>query len=245
MTLRQRLILRDDTAPGRLSALLIEDLVAALAEQTEARVVTLEGDGGVFCEGFDLTLLAQPAAGDIGVTVLERFGALLDAIAATPRPVIALVDGPAMGGGVGLAAAADLVVATPRATFGLPEALFGLVPAMVFPVLARRVGAPQARWLALGAASLSASDAWRLGLVDELADDLETTLRRHLQRLSRMDPRAVAAVKAMAAAHDAAPASYRAHAAASFRRLRASDETRERINRFMAGDTPWPETPEP
>lgn len=242
--LQQRLIIHDATAPGRLTPALIERLVAALEEETEARVVTLEGDGDVFCEGYDLTALAQADTEDQGTVLLERFGALLDAITATPRPVIALVDGSTQGGGVGLAAAADLVIATPRATFALPEALFGLLPAMVFPVLARRIGAPQARWLAMGGASVSALDAWRLGLVDELADDLEATLRRHLRRLSRMDPRAVAAVKAMVAAWDATPASYRPHAAAGFLRLQVSDETRARINRFLAGETPWPETPE-
>lgn len=245
MTPRQRLVIHDQTAPGRLTPALIERLLADLAAKTEAAVVTLEGRNGVFCEGFDLTVLAGSDTSEQGTVRLERFGALLDAIAATPRPVIALVDGPALAGGVGLAAAADLVIATPRASFALPETLFGLVPAMVFPVLASRIGAPRARWLALGGAPLTASEAWRLGLVDDLADDLEDALGRHERRLSRLDPRAVAAVKAMARVHDATPERYRAHAVASFHDLRISDETRERIQRFIAGDTPWPETPVP
>ena len=241
----QRLVIHDPTAPGRLTPALIEQLVAALEAATEAGVITLEGTGDTFCDGYDLAALRQEGTEDRGGPLVERFGTLLDAIGSTARPVIALVDGSAQGGGVGVAAAADLVVATRRATFALPEALFGLLPAMVFPVLARRVGAPRARWLALSGETLPAADAWRLGLVDELTDDFETTLRRHLRRLSRMDPRALAAVKAIAAVHEATPADYRAHAAASLRRLQASDETRERIDRFLAGDTPWPETHEP
>lgn len=244
MTGPQRLVIHDETAPGRLTPALIERLIDALQQGTDARIITLEG-AAVFCEGLDLAMLVATDAGDRVTPLLERFGALLDGVAATPRPVIALVDGPARGGGVGLAAAADLVIATQRAVFSLPEALFGLVPAMVFPVLARRIGAPRARWLAISGASLTASDALRLGLVDELTDDLPGTLRRHLRRLSQMDPRAVAAVKAMAVAHDATPDAYRAHAAASFHRLSVSDESRVRIARFLAGDTPWPEEPEP
>jgi enoyl-CoA hydratase/carnithine racemase len=243
MTPIQRILIHDASAPGRLTPRLIEQLIDALTAESEARVVTLEG-AGVFCEGLDLATLTDERASRESAAVLERFGDLLDRIATTPRPVVALVDGPARGGGLGLAAAADLVVATPRATFGLPEALFGLIPAMVFPVLARRVGATRARWLALSGASLPASEAWRQGLVDEVADDLDACVRGHVRRLTQMDPRAIAAVKAMAVASDATPAGYRADAAASFRRLAESEETRARITRFLAGDAPWLEAPE-
>jgi len=201
--------------------------------------VTLESDTDAFCEGLDLGSLA---AGDIDpAAALGLFTDLLDTIEATPRPIIALVNGPARGGGVGLAAAADLVLAAPHATFGLPEALFGLIPAMIFPVLARRVGHARARWLALSAVTLTAQEARHFGLVDELADDLEAALGRHAHRFQRMDPRALGAVKSIAAVHGATPAGYREHAAARFHQLVASPETRKRIQRFLAGETPWPE----
>jgi polyketide biosynthesis enoyl-CoA hydratase PksH len=237
VTTRLRLVIRDELGNGRLNTGLVERLLANLRLETEAVIVTLEGVGEAFCEGLDMELLAD---GVDSTTALEQFADLLHAIEATPRPVIALVNGPAWGGGVGLAAAADLVLASPRATFGLPEVLFGLVPAMVFPVLVRRVGHARARWLALSAATLTAGEAHRLGLVDELTDDLEGALARHSRRLERLDPRAMAAVKSMAVAHASSRAGYREHAVGAFQHLAASAQTRERIDRFLNGQTPWP-----
>jgi enoyl-CoA hydratase/carnithine racemase len=231
-----RLAIRDARGRPRLTPGLVAGLAAALAAEREARVVALEGGPGAFCEGLDLD---APGPGE--APELERFAALLRAIEGGPRPVIALVDGPALGGGVGLAAAADVVLATPRATFGLPETLLGLVPATVLPVVVRRLGPAGARRLALGAATLSAAEAWRLGLVDEVTDDLEPALARCVERLARMDPRALAEVKALVARYHGTPEAYGADAAGRFRALWASPATRERLARFSAGDTPWPD----
>ncbi len=239
MTERLRLVLRNEAGGATLTGGLVARLHEALASAGNAALVTIEGPGDAdsFCDGLDLAAAAAgPVLGDV-----ERFAALLAAIEAAPCPVVALVGGAARGGGVGIAAAADLVIASPRATFGLPEALLGLVPAAVFPVLARRVGLPRARLLAIGGAPLDAASARRLGLADEVADDLETALARHAARFARMDRRAVAAVKALAATHFAAPPGYADAAAARFADLVASPGTRARLARFAAGDAPWEE----
>ena len=86
MTLPQRLIIHDAAAPGRLTPALIEQLIAGLSANAEARVVTLEGHDGVFSEGFDLTALGESDTDERNSTLLARFGALLDAIAATRPP---------------------------------------------------------------------------------------------------------------------------------------------------------------
>jgi enoyl-CoA hydratase/carnithine racemase len=224
----QRLVL-----PRRLSWADVDRLIAALAGDVASRLLILEGEGGVFCEGGAMDDAAEPRP--------RRFATLLAALERDRRPVIALVDGAALGAGAGLAAAADVVIATPRATFGLPETLLGLIPAMVFPPLARRMGVPRARRLALGAAPLSAEEAWRCGLADEVSDDLEAALSRHCRRLLRMDPTAVAALKALVAEHFPAPPAYEDAAAARLLALMALPATRERIRRFLAGDTPWPD----
>jgi enoyl-CoA hydratase/carnithine racemase len=239
MPQRLRLTIRDERGCQRLTPSHVARLLAELEADRHAAFVTLESDGDVFCEGMDLGELVA-TGGDVAGT-LACFAALLRALGSTPRPVIALVGGPAVGGGVGLAAAADIVLATPRATFGLPEALFGLTPATVFPVIARRVGPPRARWLALGAETISAAEAWRLGLVDELADDLEAALARYARRFDRLAPSALAEVKEMSMLHEAAPADYQARATAGFARLLASADTCSRIERFLAGETPWPD----
>jgi polyketide biosynthesis enoyl-CoA hydratase PksH len=236
---RLRLTIRDERGTVRLTPENVERLLATLDGDRDAGIVTLEGCGGAFCDGMDLAELVRHD-GDVA-SALDRFARLLHALATTPRPVVALVDGSAVGGGVGLAAAADLVLATPRATFGLPEALFGLIPAVAFPAIARRVGPARARWLAMSAATLSAADAMRLGLVDDVVDDLEAAYARHARRLERLDARAMAAVKSMSAEYEHALETYHARAATAFAHLLATGEARDRIGRFLAGDTPWPD----
>ncbi len=115
--------------------------------------------------------------------------------------VIAAVDGAAAGGGVGLVAAADLALATARATFGLPEVTLGLLPAMVFPVLLERLTPQRARMLALSPA-VSAEEALALGLVDRVVADagaLQPALRGAIKHALRCNPRRVAELKALGA----------------------------------------------
>lgn len=222
-----------------LSPATVERLLDELAAVREGMLVTLEGGGSAFCQGLDLDALAAPRTE--ATEVLRRFGALLDAISAAPAPVIAVVRGAALGGGLALAAAADLVVATPIATFGLPEVLFGLVPAMALPVVARRVGPARARWLAMSGQSMSAAEAHGIGLVDEVTDDPDASIARVAVRLDRLSARAVSEVKALSVAAEAAPSPYRDRAADAFARLLANDDTRARISRWIDGGTPWPD----
>lgn len=241
---RLRLAIEDERGGASLTPRLVERLRDALRTETDPGIVTLEGGPAGFCTGLDPDALADPATSpraSESEALLARLAALIDAIERAPRPVIALIDGPVIGGGVGVAAAADLVLATPRTTFSLPEALLGLIPATVFPVVAHRVGVARARWLALGAATLSATEALRVGLVDRVADDLEITLKRYTRRFVRMDPRALAEVKLLVAEHHGASDTYRKDAAARFARLLGSRETRTRLQRFAGGEVPWPE----
>jgi enoyl-CoA hydratase/carnithine racemase len=242
--MRLRLAIVDERGGSSLTPRLVASLHAALRAESDARIVTLEGGPAAFCTGLNTDALPTPELPQDpseSRALLDRFVMLLDAIERTPVPVLALIDGPVLGGGVGLAAAADLALATPRATFGLPEALLGLIPAMVFPVLARRVGVPRARWIALGAATLSADEAFRVGLVDQVCDDLEGTLERYTRRFIRMDSRALAEIKLLVAEHFCVHDGYRADAAARFGRLLGNPDTRERLARFADGEAPWHE----
>lgn len=235
-----RLSLKNSDGAMQLVPDLIEELLQALASDRTSRLVILEGIPGSFCEGLDLDSLVQQSTdhADIG---LAKFAQLLAAIEQTPRPVIALVDGQAMGGGVGLAAAADLVLASIQASFALPETVMGMIPAVVFPYIARRIGVPKARLLALGAKPLSAAIAFQVGLVDEIVDDLEKTCKRYARRFSYMEPRAIGTMKALVATHFTTPIDYQANAVNHLHELLASQETRTRLRRFAAGESPWTE----
>ena len=178
--------------------------VAALGEAIEratrdpaARVLLLAGAGGIFCRGMSLDGLALSESPDDPGTAARDFARSLEALRFAAKPTVAVVDGEALGGGLGIAAACDLVLATPRATFGLPELLFGLLPAVVLPVLLERAPAQKVRLLALRAGSVPADQARELGLADEVlpADELPRAVRRWVRALSRPDPCGVARLK--------------------------------------------------
>jgi enoyl-CoA hydratase/carnithine racemase len=178
--------------PPVLDAETVPRLHAALDAVTTG-VLVLEGADGVFCRGMDLDGVGNEGA----VASAEAFARCLAALRFAPSPSIAIVDGAALGGGLGLAAACDVVLATPRATFGLPELLFGLLPAIVLPVLLERVTPQRLRLLAMRAYSLTADQAHALGLVDEVipSETLPAATRRWTRTLSRPNPNTVAILK--------------------------------------------------
>jgi polyketide biosynthesis enoyl-CoA hydratase PksH len=241
-----RLSIIDEHGGSSLTPDLVERLRCAMMDDTTSRLVTLEGGRTAFCTGMNLGVLSAEELDRPTLQsqeALGRFGRLLDLISRDPRPVIALIDGPVIGGGIGLAAAADYVLASGKATFSLSEAFLGLIPATIFPFLARRIGIPRARWLALGAASLSPQEALAFGLVDRISDDLTGALERIARRILRADPRAIAEIKALIDSHYGVTEHYRSDAARRFARLLASPETQARLARFGEGGTPWPELP--
>jgi enoyl-CoA hydratase/carnithine racemase len=141
------------------------------------------GAGGTFCAGGDLKgMESRNAAGGGGPEATaasnRRFGALLELADALPKAVIAVIEGAAMGGGVGHVAIADWAIAERNAQIGTPEVTVGLVPAQIAPFLVARIGYTQARRMASFGLRLGAEEALRVGLVHELADGRETSGQR-------------------------------------------------------------------
>ena len=139
------------------------------------RAVVLAGDGPVFCAGADLgwmraALLATPAANEADALGLA---AMYGAIDRCPVPVIARVQGAALGGGAGLCAVADVTIAEAGAWFSFPEARLGLIPATIAPFVVARVGEGHARALFATGRRFDAAEAMRIGLVHEVADGLD------------------------------------------------------------------------
>src|SRR5262249_37795617 len=135
------------------------------------------------------------------IAAMDDFVRCLTTVRLGGKPTIALVDGAALGGGLGLAAACDVLLATERASFGLPEALFGLVPATIFPLLLERLPAQRARLLALDPLSRSAGAAITAVLADQIVpvSERDRALARWIRALGRGAPGAVAMIKRLGA----------------------------------------------
>lgn len=180
------------------------DLDAALADPVSHVVILLGGDD-VFCRGLDLSAVASA---EDARTALERFAGCLQTVRLGGKPVIGLVRGACVAGGVGLAAACDGLLATTDATFALTELLFGLVPAIILPYLAQRVSAQKLRWMALSAQTLTAGEALQLGLADRVcaSENTSKVLRSWARQLRRVQPSVVGMWKRMTANLPALPA---------------------------------------
>lgn len=176
------------------------DGIAALADAIDraaaanARALVIASEGPEFCAGMDLGAALRTPEMAMRAA-LARFADGLEQLAEAPPVTIAVVRGAASGGGVGLAAACDLVVASPAASFALPELRLGLVPAVILPAVQARIGARRTRRLALTGETLTAAQAEPWGLVDVLADDPAAAVTSLLRGLLRARPQAVATLK--------------------------------------------------
>lgn len=197
--------------PARKNAMndeLLGGLLGTLAEakqNDEVRAVVLRGAGGTFCAGADLKDLAPGATAQTPKTALDelarfnrQFGAISEAANHLDVPVVAVLEGAAMGGGFGLTCVADIALAHMETFFGLPETRLGLVPAQIAPFVIQRIGVMATRRLALTGARFQANEARALGLIDEVYCDTEALnagLDRTLGNILRCEPKANRATK--------------------------------------------------
>jgi isohexenylglutaconyl-CoA hydratase len=238
-----------------LNQRMMEEIGAAvdgLAARTEIRVVVLRGAGGHFCAGGDLNTMRDPPppnadGSDPEFLRYRLFGDVLIRLNNLPQAVVAVVKGTCVGGGFGMAACADLVIAAESARFGLPEPRHGFIPSQIIPFLVRRLGEAPVRRIAVTARVIDAREARRIGMVDVLVADteLDATLERELADLHRAAPRAVAAVKRLVLdAPDAPLDALLDQGATSLMDLLRGPEAAEGIEAFLAKRPPaWARTP--
>jgi methylglutaconyl-CoA hydratase len=208
-----------------LSAAVRTGLVAALdaaAADDEVRVVLLGHTGPVFCSGMDL----KEEAADPGRQGVRELPGILRRISRCPKPVLARVGGPARAGGIGILAAADIVVAAPAATFAFSEVRIGLIPAVISVPVLHRVAPAAARELLLTGAVFSAARALEIGLVNAVAEDLDGAVAGYVRDLLAGGPSALAGTKAMLHTLDDSAERYDRLLAISARQF-ASTEARE------------------
>jgi enoyl-CoA hydratase/carnithine racemase len=181
---------------GPLTCGELVDALGAAADDPAVRVVVLTGAGSVFSAGGDLSQMSG-AAGVPGAESPARPASLVELITAMHelgKPIIAMVNGPALAGGLGLVVACDLAVASDTATFGTTEIRVGLWPMMISAEIARSIGRKQALELMLTGKRISAAEALAAGLVNRVvpAASLEAETMALAQELAELSPATIA-----------------------------------------------------
>lgn len=245
-----RIAFDDPSRRNALTEAMLDDIEAAfdviddLSARRALRAVLLEGCGGFFCSGYDVARIDDDAADPNTVPRMReenlRFGRLLHRLSRIDGPVLAVVDGSALGAGMGLLGLSDVVLATAQSHFALLEPVMGLLPVQSLPYLAQRIGPSQLRRLALSAEVIDAAEAARIGLVHRVlpdADHLAAGRDRLVEDVLRCGPQAIATVKRtlrqLLPYHDHA-----VQAAAAFASALASEEGREGTTAFRSGREP-------
>lgn len=226
--------------PERLDRSALAALRSDVAGLEGAPVAVVRGaGGGTFCRGiaFEGVDAVDPAERDAGLADFEE--AVMALVTSSTR-TLAVVDGDALGGGLGVAAACDVVVAAEGCRFGLPEPLFGLIPGLVLPLVRSRTGGPALRRLALGGESVDAHEAHRLGLADEVvsAEALRGRAAAWVRRLARAEAGAAGRLKAWLAEMDGLACEV-ARGRDHLSELLGSAVVARRVGRYQRGLAPW------
>jgi enoyl-CoA hydratase/carnithine racemase len=171
-------------------AALIAELAEAFVDVGRARAVVLAGDGPSFSAGADVDWMRSSVdlSYEANVADANALRQMLEAIDGCPAPVVARVHGHALGGGAGLVAAADIAVASTDAVFAFSEVKLGIIPAVISPFALPKIGAGQARRWFLTGERFGAETALRIGLVHEVADDVDATVDRVVAELLSAGP---------------------------------------------------------
>lgn len=193
---------RPDVHNG-FNEVVIEELTAAMdAASADAaiRVVVLAAAGPSFSAGADIHWMKRMVdySREENIADSKAMAGMFRAIRACDRPVIARVHGACYGGGVGLVAACDMAVAVESVTFALTEVKLGIIPAVISPYVAERIGVGQMRRFALTAERFDAAEARRIGLISEVAADeaaMDEQIAFFVKLLKKNGPEAIAHCK--------------------------------------------------
>jgi methylglutaconyl-CoA hydratase len=178
----------------------LNEVFGRMVNEPETRAVVLRGEGPAFCAGGDLNWMKKAIHFDYSENLrdtrkLAKMFALLNEC---PKPVIGLVHGAAIGGGVGLVSICDIVIASQETQFSLSEVRLGIVPACIGPFVVAKIGASHARGLFMSAERFTAQKALQIGLVHEVvadAEGLKEAAEKILQNVLQCGPNAMAVAK--------------------------------------------------
>lgn len=207
--------------------------------QPQVRVIVLAGEGKHFSAGADLQWMtrASQASVEWNLQDARRFAKMLFGIDASHKPVIARIQGAALGGGVGLTCACDIAIASEQASFAISEAKFGILPAVIGPYVINAIGKRWARRLALTTERISAQQAQSIGMVHEVvtAEQLDAAVDKCAQALLASAPQAMVEVKNLFAQLHVGPVTEQARelTAQTISRVRGTAEAREGFDAFL------------
>ncbi len=228
------------------NAQMITELTACfdgLSRDEELRAVVLSGEGKVFCAGADVSWMraSADASEEENKDDARRMATMFRTVDECPVPVVGRIQGAAFGGGLGLAACCDVVVAADDARFSFSEVRLGIVPAVISTFALAKIGAGRARRWFLSAEILSAAQARDAGLVHEVApaEELDARVEKIVAALSANGPRAVREAKSLirrVATMDRDTALE--HCAQTIARVRVSAEGQEGLRAFLEGREP-------
>lgn len=214
------------------------DVFKDISKDKDTRVVVLTGNGKSFCAGADLNWMKKVVDFSYEENLKESLdlAELFYLIYSLPKPTIARVNGAAIGGGAGLVAVCDLVIASEKAKFSLSEVKLGLVPACISPYEVRRVGEKNCRELFLTGERIDAQKALDFGLVNQVVphDDLDKAVDELVKQLSNSGPNALAMCKKLL--QNVPLMSFeevKKYTAEMIASLRMSDEGQEGMNAFL------------
>ena len=230
-----RITLARPETRNAFDATLIAELSQAFVDVGTARAVVLAGDGPSFSAGADVDWMRASAELDVEANVADAnaLRRMFEAIDACPAPVVAVVQGHALGGGIGLVACSDIAIAEQRAVFAFSEVKLGIVPAVISPFALRKVGESAARRYFVTGERFDADTALRIGLVHEVSVDLEASLSRVLAELRTAGPRAARYAKRLVLERPDGPDTARRIA-----ERRTSEEGQEGLRAFLERRSP-------
>lgn len=211
-------------------AALIAELSEAFVDVGTCRAVVLAGDGPSFCAGADVEWMRASSELDLDANTADAnaMRRMFEAVDACPAPVVSVVQGHALGGGIGLVACSDVVIAEPRAVFAFSEVKLGIVPAVISPFALRKIGESAARRYFVTGERFDAATALAIGLVHEVSDDLDAALERILGELRTAGPRASRHAKRLVLERPDGPETARRIA-----ERRTSEEGQEGLRAFL------------
>jgi methylglutaconyl-CoA hydratase len=230
-----RITLARPETRNAFDAALIAELAEAFVDVGKARAVLLAGDGPSFCAGADVEWMRASVDLDFDANVADAnaLRGMLEAIDRCPAPVVARVQGHALGGGAGLVACADIAIADERTVFAFSEVKLGIIPAVISPFALAKIGPSWARRYFVTGERFDAATALRIGLVHEVDSDLDAAVERVLAELHSAGPRAARHAKKLVLDRPDGPETARRIA-----ERRTSDEGQEGLRAFLERRSP-------